>query len=73
MARTREQGRSADVEIRFDQGSRKVFMERECLRCGVAMKRKIVTNPDGTLSCVGWEQLPKRTLETDVDRKRLVR
>ncbi len=28
-----------------------------------AMKRKIVTNPDGTLSCIGWEELPRRTGE----------
>ena len=65
MTRLQMQWRPVVGEVRFDQGSRKVFTERECLRCGIAMKRKIVTNSDGTLSCVGWEQLPRRTVEAD--------
>jgi len=35
--------------------SRVVNEKRECLRCGVKLKRKFITNPDGTLSCIGWE------------------
>lgn len=65
MGRLQAQWRPVVGEVRFDQGSRRVFTERECLRCGIAMKRKIVTNSDGTLSCVGWDQLPRRTVEAD--------
>jgi hypothetical protein len=32
-----------------------VFEGRECKRCGVKLRRKLVENSDGTLSCVGWE------------------
>ena len=31
-----------------------VYEKRRCLRCGVKLKRTFSTNPDGTLSSVGW-------------------
>jgi len=65
MGRLQAQWRPYVGEVRFDQDSRNVFTERECLRCGIAMKRRIVTNFDGTLSCVGWEQVPSRTVEAN--------
>ena len=34
--------------------SRMVYEKRRCQRCGVAFKRKLIENPDGTLSSVGW-------------------
>ncbi len=40
---------------KFTQKSKEVFTKRKCLRCGIEMKRKLVHNPDGTLSCIGWE------------------
>ena len=45
--------------------SRKVFTKRECLRCGIGMKRKLVNNPDGTLSSIGWEPLSESEYEKD--------
>jgi hypothetical protein len=32
-----------------------VYEGRECKRCGIRLKRKLVTNSDGTISSVGWE------------------
>jgi hypothetical protein len=42
----------------------KVYEKCACKRCGVRLRRKLVTNSDGTLSCVGWEP---DTEETDKD------
>jgi hypothetical protein len=42
--------------------SKVVYEGRECKRCGMKLKRKFVTNSDGTLACVGWEP---DTEETD--------
>lgn len=39
----------------LDVHSETVYEGRECKRCGIRLKRKLVTNSDGTLSCVGWE------------------
>lgn len=39
-----------------------VYERRKCKRCGIKLRRTLVTNPDGTLSCVGWEP---DTEETD--------
>jgi formamidopyrimidine-DNA glycosylase len=39
-----------------------VYEGQECKRCGAKIRRKLVTNSDGTLSCVGWEP---DTEETD--------
>jgi hypothetical protein len=39
-----------------------VYEKRKCKRCGMKLRRTLVTNPDGTLSCVGWEA---DTEETD--------
>jgi hypothetical protein len=39
-----------------------VYEGRECKRCGAKIRRKLVTNSDGTLSSVGWEP---DTEETD--------
>jgi hypothetical protein len=32
-----------------------VYSERECLQCGLKMKRKFSENLDGTQAAVGWE------------------
>jgi hypothetical protein len=45
--------------------SREVLTKRECLRCGLRVKRRLVNNPDGTLSCVGWETLSDSEYEND--------
>ena len=45
--------------------SREVLTRRKCLRCGVRIKRRLVNNPDGTLSCVGWESLSDFEYEED--------
>lgn len=34
--------------------SKMVYEKRQCLRCGVKFKRIFSTNPDGTMSSVGW-------------------
>lgn len=47
----------------FHTRSRVVFTKRECLRCGISMKRILVKNADGTLSCVGWEPLSQPEYE----------
>ncbi len=39
----------------LDTHSRIVYEGKECKRCGMKLRRKLVTNPDGTLSAVGWE------------------
>ncbi len=41
----------------FTTQSREVLSKRKCLRCGLRVKRRLVNNPDGTLSCVGWDDL----------------
>jgi hypothetical protein len=40
-----------------------VYERRECKRCGIRLRRTFVTNPDGSLSCVGWEPDAKETEE----------
>jgi hypothetical protein len=35
--------------------SKLVYEGRECKRCGMKLRRKLVTNSDGTLSSIGWE------------------
>jgi len=35
--------------------SKLVYEGRECKRCGLKLRRKLITNADGTLSCIGWE------------------
>jgi hypothetical protein len=37
-----------------------VFVERECLRCGIKQKRKFSENIDGTLAPVGWDIIQDR-------------
>jgi len=39
----------------FETQSKMVHEKRKCLRCGVKFKRRLVPNPDGTLSCIGWD------------------
>ncbi|NIU84488.1 MAG: hypothetical protein GWN17_10495, partial [Candidatus Korarchaeota archaeon] len=34
-----------------------MFTKRKCQRCGVKAKRRLINNPDGTLSCIGWDPL----------------
>lgn len=48
---------TTDPNSRFRTQSREVLTKRKCLRCGIGMKRRLVKNADGTLSCVGWDQL----------------
>jgi hypothetical protein len=35
--------------------SKAVYSKRQCLRCGMKLKRKFWENSDGTISCSGWE------------------
>lgn len=42
--------------------SKAVYEGRECKRCGLKLRRKLVRNSDGTLSAIGWET---DTEETD--------
>ena len=44
--------------------SETVYERQKCKRCGAKIRRKLVTNSDGTLSCVGWEP---NNEETDKD------
>jgi hypothetical protein len=50
---------------KFTQKSREVFTKRKCLRCGIEMKRRLVRNPNGTFSCIGWEPLLYSEYEKD--------
>ena len=42
-----------------------VHERRGCKRCGTKLRRRLVTNSEGTLSCVGWEP---DTEETDKEQ-----
>jgi hypothetical protein len=44
-----------ELDGAFSTRSEAVYEGRECKRCGMKLRRKFVTNSDGTLSCVGWE------------------
>jgi hypothetical protein len=55
---------------RFGTHSREVFTRRKCLRCGVDLKRRLVKNPDGSLSCVGWDSAPEFESEKDKETER---
>ncbi len=48
---------------RLVQKSEESFTKKKCLRCGIEMKRKLIHNPDGTLSCIGWEPLSESKFE----------
>jgi hypothetical protein len=50
---------------KFTQKSRKVFTKKKCLRCGIGMKRRLIENPDGTSSCIGWKPLLDSEYEND--------
>jgi len=50
---------------KFTQKSKEVFTKKKCLRCGIRLKRRLIENPDGTLSCVGWEPLSESEYEKD--------
>jgi len=39
----------------FVTRSEVVYERRKCKRCSTKLRRKLVTNSDGTLSSVGWE------------------
>ncbi len=58
------------VLSRFGTHSREVFTRRKCLRCGVDLKRRLVKNPDGSLSCVGWDSAPEFESEEDKESER---
>jgi hypothetical protein len=55
---------------RFGTHSREVFTRRKCLRCGVDLKRRLVKNPDGSLSCVGWDSTSEFEFEKDEEPER---
>ena len=42
--------------------SRIVYEKCLCKRCGAKVRRRFVTNSDGTMSCIGWEP---DTIETN--------
>jgi hypothetical protein len=42
-------------ESLYEGHSEVVYEGRECTRCGKKLRRRLVTNSDGTLSSVGWE------------------
>jgi hypothetical protein len=44
-----------ELDSAFATRSEAVYEGRECKRCGMKLRRKFITNSDGTLSCVGWE------------------
>jgi hypothetical protein len=44
-----------DVKSVLETRGKIVYEGRECKRCGIKLRRRLVTNSDGTLSCVGWE------------------
>jgi hypothetical protein len=52
----------APLSERYGAHHKVVYEKRECKRCGIKLRRKLVTNSDGTLSSVGWEP---DTEETD--------
>lgn len=41
--------------------SKAVYVGQECKRCGMKLRRKLVTNSDGTISCIGWEPDTEKT------------
>jgi len=43
------------ARARFVNRSEVVYERRKCKRCSIKLRRKLVTNSDGTLSSVGWE------------------
>lgn len=58
------------VPTSYTTQSRDVFTKRKCLRCGIRMKRILIKNPDGTLSCIGWEPLSESECEKDEYQER---
>jgi hypothetical protein len=38
-----------------DEKRKRVFSERECLRCGIKERRLFSENLDGTQAAAGWE------------------
>ena len=38
---------------------KRVYCDRECLRCGIRETRKFVENIDGTIAAAGWKQIVK--------------
>jgi len=55
----------AIVPTSYTTQSKEVLTKRKCLRCGVRMKRRLVHNLDGTLSCIGWDILSEGEYEKD--------
>jgi hypothetical protein len=44
-----------ELDSMFTTRSEAVYEGRECKRCGIRLRRRLVTNSDGTLSSVGWK------------------
>jgi len=38
-----------------------VYSERQCLRCGIRLKRIFAPNRDGTQAAIGWEKVTNET------------
>jgi hypothetical protein len=51
--------------------SKEALTKRKCLRCGISMKRILVKNADGTLSCIGWDPLLQPKYEKDEEPERI--
>ena len=51
----------ARLEGEFVTYSKAVYEGKQCKRCGMKLRRKLVANSDGTVSCVGWEPDTKET------------
>jgi len=48
-------GRRARGVLDSESKSKAVYSKRQCLRCGVKLRRKLLYNSDGTASAFGWE------------------
>jgi hypothetical protein len=52
-------GGSRYFKNRMEKHSKIVYEKCVCKRCGIKLKRKLATNPDGTVSSIGWEIDPE--------------
>jgi len=59
------------VPTSYRTETKQVFTKRKCLRCGLRVKRRLVNNPDGTLACIGWENLSESEYEKDESEESL--
>lgn len=45
----------------FEVHSENVYEGKQCKRCGIKLMRRFARNPNGTVSCVGWEPYTEET------------